>query len=72
MRKTKSTTDPGYKNRNGQIVVRNTGLRGTDFGSSTYELRCSHCGHIYGANGQDIWQRKCPSDQGGQPGLPLR
>jgi len=65
------TTHPGYKNRNGQIVVRNTGLPGNDHEQSIYELKCSHCSHIYGANGSDIFQRKCPKCQGGADGLPL-
>jgi hypothetical protein len=67
----KRTTDPGYENPNGQVVVRNTGLPGTDFGQHIYELRCKHCGLSYGANGSDIHERKCPKCQGGRPGFPL-
>jgi hypothetical protein len=67
----KRTTDTGYENPNGQVVVRNTGLPGTDFGQRIYELRCKHCGHVYGANGSDIHERKCPECQGGRPGFPL-
>ena len=67
----KVTTDPGYENPKGQIVVRNTGQRGTDFGQYVYELRCKHCGQTYGANGSDIFERKCPACQGGRPGIPL-
>lgn len=63
------TTQLGYANRNGQVVVRNTGLSGTDHVQTVYELKCSHCSHIYGANGSDIFERKCPKCQGGQPGL---
>ncbi len=70
-RESKGTTDPGYENSNGQIVVRNTGQRGTDFGQYVYELRCKHCGTRYGANGSDIHERKCPACQGGRPGIPL-
>jgi hypothetical protein len=70
--KPKNTTAPGYKNRNGQIVVRRTDLAGNDHGQYVYELRCSHCGHPYGANASDIFQRKCPNCQDGQPGLQLR
>ncbi|MGA3162064.1 MAG: hypothetical protein ABSC77_12680 [Terracidiphilus sp.] len=65
-----STTSIGYVNRNGQVVVRNTGLLGTDHGQSVYQLGCSLCGHVYGANGSDIHLRKCPEHQGGAPGLP--
>ena len=67
----RGTTDPGYVNRNRQHVIRNTGQPGTDFGQSVYELECGDCKHRYGANGSDIFQRKCPSCQGGATGLEL-
>jgi hypothetical protein len=67
----KGTTDPGYENPNGQMVVRNTGKQGTDHLQYVYELRCTHCGRNYGANGSDIHERKCPQCQGGRPGLDL-
>jgi hypothetical protein len=67
--RTKSTS-PGYENRNRQTVVRATGLAGTDFGQFVYVLRCGHCNAEYGANGSDIFQRLCPTCQGGRPGLP--
>ena len=63
------TTTPGYCNRNGQTVLRSTGLAGTDHGQSVYVLRCGGCGHEYGANGSDIFERRCPVCQGGKPGL---
>lgn len=65
-----STTSIGYVNRNGQVVVRNTGLPGTDHGQSVYQIGCSICGNVYGANGSDIHLRKCPKHQGGATGLP--
>ena len=65
------TTCIGYVNRNGQVVIRNTGLPGTDKNQSIYQLGCSHCGHVYGANGSDILERKCPKCQGGAKGLSL-
>jgi|GEM_PF-300576 len=65
------STKPGFTNTRGQVVVRATGLPGSDFGQSVYVLRCSHCEESYGANGSDIWLRKCPKCQGGRPGLPL-
>ena len=67
----KKTTDPGYKNKNGQIVVRKMSVKGTDHNAYVYELKCTNCGHRYGANGTDIWQRKCPKCDGGMPGNPL-
>ncbi|HEY2392991.1 MAG TPA: hypothetical protein VGK22_17570 [Candidatus Angelobacter sp.] len=66
------TTKTGYVNRNGQVVIRNTGLPGTDHGQKIYQLACSICGHVYGANGTDIFERKCPDCQGGKPGLEYR
>jgi hypothetical protein len=63
------TTAPGYRNRNGQTVLRSTGFAGTDHGQSVYVLQCGGCRHEYGANGSDIFQRRCPVCQGGKPGL---
>jgi hypothetical protein len=65
------TTRIGFVNRNDQTVVRATGLPGTDHLQRVYALRCK-CGHEYGANGSDIWLRKCPVCQGGKPGLRTR
>ncbi len=63
------TTAPGYKNRNGQVVERATGLSGNDHRQYIYVLCCGMCGHKYGANGSDIFQRRCPTCGGGRPGL---
>jgi hypothetical protein len=65
------TTRTGYVNRNGQVVVRNTRLPGTDHLQWVYQLGCSHCGQVYGANGSDIFQRKCPACQEGSAGIPI-
>ena len=62
----------GYVNRNNQEVVRMTGFPGNDHLQYVYVLRCRDCGHEYGANGSDIWQRRCPDHQGGAPGLAYR
>lgn len=67
----KRTTEPGYRNRNGQVVVRKTELEGNDHNQMTYVLRCDECGHEYGANGSDIFQRRCPAHDGGAAGLPV-
>ena len=56
----KGTTAIGYRNKNNQTVVRRTDKRGTDYGQTVYELRCGDCGSKYGANGSDIWLRRCP------------
>ena len=34
------TTEPGYVNRNNQMVVCDTGRTGTDHGQRVYKLRC--------------------------------
>ena len=65
------STLPGYENDNGQVVITRTQLRGTDYGQWVYELRCKNCGEHYGANGSDIWQRKCPNCGNGMKGLSL-
>jgi hypothetical protein len=64
------TTDVGYENGNGQVVVKHTGLQGTDHLQYIYVLQCTKCGCEYGANGSDIHERRCPTCQGGRPGLP--
>jgi hypothetical protein len=63
------TTRRGYVNRNGQVVIRNTRLPGTDHGQTVYQMGCSVCGHVYGANGSDIHLRRCPLHDRGAPGL---
>lgn len=69
MQRATPTTVPGYRNANGQSVVRATGLPGTDHLQYIYVLQCSHCQNEYGANGSDIHARKCPKCQGGAKGL---
>lgn len=65
------TTTIGYVNRNNQVVLGTRGIKGTDHGQLSYKLRCqnSGCGYEYGANGTDIFQRKCPKCQNGNPGI---
>ena len=65
----RGTTIPGYRNRNGQVVIRATGLPGNDHLQTVYVLRCEQCSTEYGANGSDIFQRLCPQCGGGRPGL---
>ena len=65
------TTRPGYRNRNGQVVIGPTGLPGTDHNQQVYRLCCGACGLNYGANGSDIYARKCPACGGGRPGLAI-
>lgn len=69
MRTSKGTTDPGYMNKNNQKVLRKSGAAGNDHNQKVYALQCGDCGVEYGANGSDIWLRRCPSCQGGAKGL---
>jgi len=67
------STDPGYKNRHGQVVIEKTGFPSESFpGQTIYRLQCTHCGHEYGSNGCDIFKRRCPRHQGGVKGETLR
>ena len=68
-RNSAGTTEPGYSNRNDQVVVHRTDLPGNDHNQRVYVLECGRCQHRYGANGSDIWQRRCPRCGGGRPGL---
>ncbi len=65
----KGTTTIGFTNPRLQTVIRATRLPGTDHGQKIYVLRCGSCGAEYGANGSDIHARRCPSCDGGRPGL---
>jgi hypothetical protein len=63
------TTLPGYVNKNRQEVLKATDLPGNDHNQVVYVMKCGDCGNRYGANGSDIWQRKCPACGGGAEGL---
>ena len=65
------TTQIGYVNRNNQRCTGHRGVSGTDHGQYAYRLECLNlnCGCIYGANGTDVFQRKCPRCGGGRPGI---
>jgi hypothetical protein len=67
------TTTVGYVNRNHQLCVGHRGTAGTDHGQVSYRMLCmrTSCGSLYGANGTDVFQRRCPDCQGGAPGLPF-
>jgi hypothetical protein len=63
-------TEMGYRNQEGQEVVRRTEGRGAD-GQRVFVIRCGVCGHEYGAYGCDADIRRCPNCQDGPPGLPV-
>lgn len=65
------TTQIGYVNRNNQRCCGHAGKRGTDHLQLAYKMECLNrdCGHIYWANGSDVFQRRCPECQGGTIGL---
>lgn len=62
-------TTIGFRNREGQEVVRKTDREGTSPEQRIFVLRCSVCGHEYGCDGCDIYDRLCPKCQDGPPGL---
>ncbi len=67
-----NTTQIGYVNRNNQLCTGHRGIPGTDHGQVSYRMVCmrAECGLVYGANGTDLFQRKCPNCQGGAAGIP--
>lgn len=59
----------GYVNPNGQICTGHRGASGTDHLQRAYRMECGLCGYMYGANGSDIHERRCPACQSGAPGI---
>jgi hypothetical protein len=59
----------GYRNREGQQVIRKTEREGTAPGQRVFILHCTVCDHEYGTDGCDIYNRLCPKCQDGPPGL---
>lgn len=60
----------GTRNPDGQEIVRKTNAGGPD-GQRIFVLRCTVCGHEYGAYGIDADIRRCPACQDGPAGLPI-
>ena len=60
----------GYRNPDGQEIVRKTNVGGPE-GQRIYVLRCTVCGHQYGAYGFDADIRRCPVCQDGPRALPI-
>lgn len=63
------STKIGYVNRNDQKCLGTLGVPGTDHMQKAYRLECLKCGFVYGANGSDIAERRCPECQGGAKGI---
>jgi len=63
-------TKIGYRNRDGQEIIRKTDVGGPE-GQRIYVLRCTVCGHQYGAYGFDADIRRCPECQDGPRALPI-
>jgi len=59
----------GYVNPNGQNCCGHRGVAGTDHGQLAYKVECTVCGYVYGANGSDMHERRCPMHDGGAPGI---
>lgn len=66
---TGDTTEIGYTNTNDQQCHGTLKVKGTDHRQYVYRLECLRCGYVYGANGADIHERRCPECQGGAPGI---
>ena len=63
------TCQPGYENNNRQKNLGCSHLESsTKDNAWTYHMLCLVCQHAYGCNDCDIWQRRCPSHDGGEPG----
>ena len=63
-------TTIGFRNREGQQVIRKTARAGSAPGQRVFVLHCTVCDHEYGADGCDIYDRLCPKCQDGPAGLP--
>lgn len=54
------STDAGYINKNNQKNLGCKGISETHYNQKFFEIECLDCGHLYMANGCDVWLRKCP------------
>ena len=59
----------GYFNINYQQCGGHCGVPGTDEGQYAYKTECNICGYVYGTNGPDMYERRCPECQEGTPGI---
>ena len=64
-----SGATPGFVNKNGQVVLYKTEQRNGVQPKMAYKLGCSKCGQVYATRDPDVFERKCPACQGGEPGM---
>ena len=55
----------GYLNPHGQQCCGHCGVLGTDHGQYEYKTECAIYGYVYGTNGFDVYERRCPECQEG-------
>jgi hypothetical protein len=69
---------PGKLNRNQQLLIAQTAWQGSDERQYVWVVQCmaprgeTPCGHMYGVDAADFFQRKCPACQGGPPGVVVK
>lgn len=61
----------GFVNDNGQRCCGHRGVSGTDHLQKAYKVECTRCGYVYGANGSDMHERRCPVSDEDKPGIPF-
>jgi len=59
-KKESATTTTGYINQNRQKNMGCLHKAGNHANQTAYQMKCLICGHMYEANGCDIFLRKCP------------
>jgi hypothetical protein len=66
-----TTAEEDDVNITGQRLIRKTAFKGSEAGQLVWALQCEQdeCGHVYGINGAEFDDRKCPKCGGGAPGL---
>ena len=59
----------GKINQNCQLCCGHRGVKGTDYNAYAYMVVCLICANVYGANGTDMFERRCPECQNGAKGI---
>ena len=67
--KTNKAMDVNEINKNGQLIVEKTNLKSSTHAfAKVWLMKCTKCGHEYGANGCDAHIRRCPNCDRGRAG----